>query len=75
MTPHGRAMRERMKRARPWEENALRAGRGRTILGRKRSFIPIKGATYEQATGEKPPNFRGEFGGVRRTFLGRRRSR
>ena len=67
MTAHGDRMKARMRRARPWEENSLRAGR----KGR------IRGATYEQLTGEEPKEHKGEFGGGPYTIFGRpkRRSR
>ena len=65
VTKHGREMKARMRRARPWEENSLRAGRRGNI----------RGATYEQATGEEPPENKGEFGGGRRNAFGRPRRR
>ena len=61
MTKHGREMRARMKRARPWEENSLRAGR----RGR------VRGATYEQATGEEPREIREVRGSEGYTIFGR----
>jgi len=65
-TKHGREQKARMERAVPWEKQALRAGR----RGR------IRGATYEQATGEEEPTYRGELGGSRRfTIFGRERRR
>lgn len=65
MTKHGREMRARMRRAVPWEENSLRAGRKGQV----------RGATYEQATGEEPRPIREVSGSKAFTIFGRPRKR